>query len=99
MVTEEPHILLVDDEDLVREGTAEMLREMGDEASKALFLHLAPGENANYPEGVVDDTHLVEAGAVAHAELFARELEKLDFGYLVLGAGNGQLKISSQGKF
>lgn len=62
---------LVDMEALSRS----MLSNLGDEPSKRLFLHLAPGEHANYPGGVSDDTHLVEAGAAAHAELFARSVK------------------------
>jgi pectinesterase len=40
-----------------------VLREHGAERSKALFLHLAAGENANYPAGLRDDTHFSPLGA------------------------------------
>lgn len=40
-----------------------VLREYGAERSRALFLHLAPGEHANYPDGLRDDTHFSAAGA------------------------------------
>jgi pectinesterase len=46
-----------------------VLREHGSERSKSLFLHLAPGENANYPQGLRDDTHFSPAGAEIMAAL------------------------------
>ncbi len=45
------------------------LREHGVERSRDLFLHLAPGENANYPAGLQDDTHFSPAGAELMAAL------------------------------
>lgn len=46
-----------------------VLREYGAEASKQLFLHLKPGDSANYPQGLEDNTHFSPLGA----ELMARE--------------------------
>ena len=46
-----------------------VLREYGAERSKGLFLHLAPGESANYPRGLRDDTHFSPAGAEVMAAL------------------------------
>lgn len=46
-----------------------VLREHGAERSRGLFLHLAPGEHANYPAGLRDDTHFAPAGAERMAEL------------------------------
>lgn len=61
--------------DLTKE-TFLLLSHLGDQASKRLFLHLAPAEHPNYPEGAVDDTHLNELGAAVVAkkvtELFLR---------------------------
>jgi hypothetical protein len=37
--------------------------------SKSLFLWLKPGENANYPEGIEDNTHFSPLGAMTMAEL------------------------------
>jgi lysophospholipase L1-like esterase len=46
-----------------------VLREHGAERSRGLFLHLAPGEHANHPAGLRDDTHFSPAGAERMAEL------------------------------
>jgi lysophospholipase L1-like esterase len=35
----------------------------GEDASKKLFLHLKPGESANYPKGLEDNTHFSPMGA------------------------------------
>ena len=40
-----------------------VLRQYGMEDSKRLFLHLRPGENPNYPQGLDDDTHFSPLGA------------------------------------
>ncbi|MFC7139176.1 rhamnogalacturonan acetylesterase [Halosimplex aquaticum] len=60
------------------ERSRALLREMGPEASKSLFLHLSPDEHANYPDGVTDDTHFSRAGARRMAELVLDGLEALD---------------------
>jgi len=49
--------------------SAALLRERGAERSRALFLHLAPGEHRNYPAGLKDDTHFSPAGARLMAAL------------------------------
>lgn len=41
----------------------------GVDGSKKLFLQLAPGENANYPKGVEDNTHFSPLGAEEMAKL------------------------------
>lgn len=46
-----------------------VLREYGPEPSKGLFLHLAAGENPNYPEGLEDNTHFSPRGAEVMAAL------------------------------
>jgi lysophospholipase L1-like esterase len=46
-----------------------VITERGVEDSKTLFLQLKPGEHANYPKGVEDNTHFSPLGA----ELMARE--------------------------
>ncbi|WP_246187950.1 TIM barrel protein [Paenibacillus tengchongensis] len=50
-------------------ASQELYRSLGTEGSRRLLLHLAPGEHPNYPEGVTDDTHFSEEGAVRIAEL------------------------------
>lgn len=46
-----------------------VIRQYGAEPSKALFLHIAPGTNANYPQGLRDDTHFSPLGAELMAGL------------------------------
>jgi len=43
--------------------------EFGVEGSKKLFLQLKPGENANYPSGIEDNTHFSPLGAEEMAKL------------------------------
>ena len=49
--------------------TAELLGLFGQTASASLFLQLAPGENANYPKGIQDNTHFSPFGARIVASL------------------------------
>lgn len=42
---------------------------MGEEASKAAFLHLDPDQWPGYPDGEADDTHLSHAGATTIARM------------------------------
>lgn len=49
--------------------SAELLEQLGAEASKALFLQLRPQENPNYPNGIEDNTHFSPRGAHVMAEL------------------------------
>jgi len=50
-------------------SSGDVLRLFGPEASSALFLQLAPGENANYPNGIQDNTHFSPFGARVMAAL------------------------------
>lgn len=50
------------------------LEGYGPERSRALFLHLPPGVNRNYPQGVEDDTHFSPAGAGLMARLVVEGL-------------------------
>lgn len=50
----------------------------GPEKSKELHLHYKPGENAFYPEGKADDTHLGLKGATAVAELALNQIKLLN---------------------
>lgn len=52
--------------------------ELGDEGSKPYFMHLAPGESPNYPEGRKDNTHLQERGALAMAGLVVEGVRELN---------------------
>ncbi|MDO9628775.1 MAG: hypothetical protein Q7I99_02640 [Acholeplasmataceae bacterium] len=57
--------------------THKIIKESGFEYSKKFFLHLKPNESKNYPEGVLDDTHLSPFGARMIASLIAVELKKI----------------------
>jgi lysophospholipase L1-like esterase len=62
--------------DLDRESQA-LLKALGVEPSKLLFLQLAPGEHPNYPEGKVDNTHFSELGARKMAQLVLAGIRSL----------------------
>ena len=49
----------------------------GPDSSKQLFLHIAPKEYANLPEGRHDETHLSAIGASRVCELAASEIRRL----------------------
>lgn len=52
--------------------------KLGEEATKKLFMHMEPGESINYPEGVHDDTHFSEQGALVVAKLVVDGLRALE---------------------
>lgn len=70
-VADNLHVPLID---LTRK-TSDLLTEMGEEKSVSLFLHLPEG-HANYPKGVVDNTHLNERGAETIAHLVAHDIRR-----------------------
>ena len=53
----------------VHRSSERVLRELGAERSRALFLQLKAGEHPNYPQGVEDNTHFSPAGARVMAQL------------------------------
>ena len=57
-------------------ATRALVRDLGEEASRSLFLHFAPGEHPRLAEGLRDDTHFSETGARRVAELAVRELAR-----------------------
>ena len=57
-----------------------VLKNYGIEKSKTLFLHLKPGENPNYPNGVEDNTHFNQAGAEEMAKLAVSEIRRQKIG-------------------
>lgn len=57
-------------------STAEWLKELGDEASKAYFMNVAAGECTKFPDGKVDNTHLRENGALIVGRMFAEQIQK-----------------------
>lgn len=66
-----------------------LLQRLGPEASKALFLWLAPGQWARYPQGKTDNTHFTLAGAEAMAGLAVEEMRRLGLAGLDPGLGLG----------
>ena len=58
----------------------DLYQEFGPENSKLLFLHLAPGEHPNYPQGKNDNTHFNELGARLIAQLILKEIESMNLG-------------------
>jgi lysophospholipase L1-like esterase len=58
------------------EKTNRLLTKLGERKSEKLFLHLKPG-NKNYPEGVVDNTHLNKEGAMTVAKLAVEGIKEL----------------------
>jgi lysophospholipase L1-like esterase len=61
-------------------SSMKLLQDFGVEKSVYLFNHLAPGQNPNYPNGKIDDTHFNEYGARRIAELVLQELNKQQIG-------------------
>ena len=61
------HVPLVD----LLAMTDTLVRRAGPNDSKRLYVWVAPGESAMYPEGRQDDTHLSVAGATAVARAAA----------------------------
>ncbi|MGO1244227.1 MAG: rhamnogalacturonan acetylesterase [Sphingobacterium sp.] len=59
-------------------ASSQMLAQAGEESSKAFFLQLAPGEHENYPEGVIDNTHLNTHGARAVSDIVTSELKRMN---------------------
>lgn len=57
--------------------TRELVASYGEENSKKLFLHIAPGEYEDLPQGRTDNTHLSAIGASRVAELAAAEFRRL----------------------
>jgi len=50
---------------------------LGPEGTKDCFLYQDPGENPNFPDGVVDNTHFQAHGAIEVARLVVRDLVAL----------------------
>ncbi len=59
-------------------ATEKWLQTAGDEPSKKFFMWIAPGTNPKIPAGREDNTHFVEAGAVAVAGFAAQQIRELN---------------------
>ncbi|MEV2196696.1 rhamnogalacturonan acetylesterase [Streptomyces phaeochromogenes] len=69
---------------------------VGIEGSKGIFLWLAAGQYPNFPNGVQDNTHFQERGAVEMARLVARAVAGLGLpisGEVVPGARQGPVSL------
>ena len=58
------------------EKSKTLIVELGVEKSIPLFMHIAKGENKNFPDGKVDNTHFKEEGAKAMAALFVEGIKE-----------------------
>lgn len=64
----------------LNQWTRALYLEMGEEGSKELFFHFAPGEHAHWAGGLEDNTHFHEKGARRIAVFVAEQLEALGYG-------------------
>ena len=60
----------------LQRATEELELLYGEEDSKSLHLHFAPGENKYFPDGKKDDTHLSRKGALLVATLALKEIAR-----------------------
>ena len=72
-VAEEMNVPLVD----LYTESFRIVESMGEEGSRALFMHFAPGEDPAYPDGSQDNAHTKRAGAERFAAAAARGLKAL----------------------
>ena len=59
------------------EKSRALYQQLGADNSKLLFMHLAPNEHPNYPDGRKDDTHFNELGARKIAQIVLAEIKEL----------------------
>ncbi|MDY7433596.1 rhamnogalacturonan acetylesterase [Bacillus halotolerans] len=57
--------------------TKALYEAYGPEESKRLFVWLQPNEHPNYPDGIEDNTHFSEEGAMEVAKLVAEGIEEI----------------------
>lgn len=77
----------------------QLLQKFGPENAKLLYNHLDPGENPNYPDGRVDDTHFNELGARKIAEIVLADIRslKLDLAdRIVKGANKSNVNAAAK---
>ena len=72
-VAEETDVPLID----LYTESFHIVESMGEEGSKALFMHFAPSEDPAYPDGSEDNAHTKRAGAERFAAAAARGLKEL----------------------
>jgi len=71
-VAKEMSVPLID----MQRKSEKVLLKYGVENSKKLFMHIAPGIWKKVPDGRVDDTHFVEAGAMEMAKCFVEGIRE-----------------------
>jgi len=71
--------------------TRALYLRLGRDASRDLFCHFAPGEHANWPDGLADNTHFSQQGAALVAGEVARQL-----GGMGHGAGGGKEPLGTK---
>lgn len=71
-VAEELQVPLID----LNKKTAQHIGLLGEEAAKALYMWLEPGDHPKYPDGLQDNTHLREPGALEVAQMAAAEIRR-----------------------
>lgn len=70
-VAEEKNVILLD----MHLKSEALLIQYGEENSKQLYLHIAPGEFSSMPEGLTDDTHFSGTGAFRMCDLAVEEIK------------------------
>ena len=75
-VAKELGVFLID----MHRSSETVIVRYGVEGSKRLFLHLNPGENGNYPNGIADNTHFSVMGADEMAKLVVEEIREAKIG-------------------
>ncbi|MCF3138059.1 rhamnogalacturonan acetylesterase [Paenarthrobacter sp. AR 02] len=63
----------------LNQWTRTLYEELGEEKSKELFFHFAPGAHAHWAGGLEDNTHFHQKGATMIAGYVAEQLETLGF--------------------
>ncbi|MBX7170979.1 MAG: hypothetical protein K1X72_08480 [Pyrinomonadaceae bacterium] len=75
-VAQELKVPLID----MHRKTEALLKSLGEEASKKLFLILKPKEHPNYPDGIEDNTHSTAFGAEKNARLVVEGIKENKLG-------------------
>ena len=78
-VAEKESVPLID----LYEESLRIVREAGEEGSKTLFMHVAPGEDPSHPEGLSDNAHTRRKAAELFAAYVAECLKTI-----IAGSGN-----------
>ncbi len=59
-----------------------LFKTLGPDRMNEIFLHLKAGESPNYPNGIMDDTHFKESGAIEIARLVAAGIKEIGLSVL-----------------